>query len=44
MRLGARDGKVVEVLSGIRAGDLVVIEGASLLKAELAKSQFADED
>ena len=36
--LGRRDGTRVEVLSGLRAGDPVVVEQSYLVKADIEKS------
>lgn len=41
--LGARNARVVEVLSGLNAGERIVVENAYLLKSEFEKSKIADE-
>jgi cobalt-zinc-cadmium efflux system membrane fusion protein len=38
LTLGRRDGTRVEVLSGLRAGDAVVVEQSYLVKADIEKS------
>lgn len=38
LELGRRDGTQVEVLSGLRAGDAVVVEQSYLVKADIEKS------
>lgn len=38
VELGKRDGKQVEILSGIKAGDPVVVEQSYLVKADIEKS------
>ncbi len=38
VELGKRDGKQVEILSGIKAGDAVVVEQSYLVKADIEKS------
>jgi cobalt-zinc-cadmium efflux system membrane fusion protein len=42
--VGARSRDMVEILSGLEAGDQVVVQGAFTLKSELEKAGFADND
>jgi cobalt-zinc-cadmium efflux system membrane fusion protein len=42
VEIGARNGGMVTVKSGLEAGDEVVVEGAYALKARLLKSQIGD--
>ena len=42
VEVGARNGGMVTVKSGLEAGDEVVVEGAYALKARLLKSQIGD--
>jgi cobalt-zinc-cadmium efflux system membrane fusion protein len=44
VRVGERDSDNTEVLEGIQAGDLIVIEQSYLVKSDLEKSSVADED
>ena len=44
VRLGARDDRNVQVVSGLNAGDSYVAANSFLLKAELAKGQAPDQD
>ena len=44
MTLGAPVAGFVPVLSGLEAGELVVVEGSFLLKADLGKSSAEHED
>jgi membrane fusion protein, heavy metal efflux system len=44
VKLGARDNNLVQVLSGLNAGDRYVSLNSFLLKAELGKSQIGDQD
>jgi membrane fusion protein, heavy metal efflux system len=44
VKLGARDNNLVQVLSGLNAGDRYVSVNSFLLKAELGKSQIGDQD
>jgi cobalt-zinc-cadmium efflux system membrane fusion protein len=39
IRVGRSDGKMTEVLSGLRVGDELAVENAYLLKAELGRSE-----
>jgi cobalt-zinc-cadmium efflux system membrane fusion protein len=43
VKLGRSDGRMVEVLEGITAGDAVVIEGGFVLKAEQGKGEAEHE-
>ncbi len=43
VRLGAVTKDYVEVLSGLREGDRVVVQGGFFLKSELSKSAFGEE-
>ena len=38
VEVGKRDGEQVEILSGIKAGDQVVVEQSYLVKADIEKS------
>lgn len=38
MKLGARDAQQVQVVSGLTAGDAVVVEQSYLVKADIEKS------
>ncbi|MFH1070896.1 MAG: efflux RND transporter periplasmic adaptor subunit [Candidatus Glassbacteria bacterium] len=40
---GQRNGKLVEVISGVEAGEMIVAEGTFTLKSELSKADFAGE-
>lgn len=42
--LGTRDDKHVRVVKGLATGERVAVENAYLLKSELIKSQFAEEE
>ena len=42
VRLGRRGADFVEILSGVEAGDPIVVEGAFALKSELQKGAFGD--
>lgn len=42
--LGARNGGLVEVKAGLKAGELIVAEGAFLLKSEERKEEFGEEN
>ena len=43
LELGKRDAQQVEVLSGLRAGDDVVVEQSYLIKADIEKSGASHE-
>ena len=43
VRLGKRDGRQVEVLEGLDAGDAVVVEQSYLIKADIEKAGAAHE-
>jgi cobalt-zinc-cadmium efflux system membrane fusion protein len=43
VRIGARDARQVQVLSGLQAGDTVVVEQSYLVKADIEKSGAAHE-
>jgi cobalt-zinc-cadmium efflux system membrane fusion protein len=43
VRIGARDARQVQVLSGLQAGDMVVVEQSYLVKADIEKSGAAHE-
>ncbi len=43
MQLGKRDARNVEVLSGLRAGEQVVVEQSYLIKADIEKSGASHE-
>ena len=40
LRIGAQTDEIVEVIEGLSPGDLVVVEGAFLLKSEAAKEEM----
>jgi cobalt-zinc-cadmium efflux system membrane fusion protein len=40
VKLGARDGDVVEVVEGLTAGERVVVANAYLLKSEFERSKI----
>lgn len=42
VRLGRRGPDFVEIVSGLEAGDALVVEGAFALKAEMQKGEFGD--
>lgn len=42
--LGTRSGRLVEVKAGLKEGELIVAEGAFLLKSEERKEEFGEED
>jgi len=42
VKLGQRNSDYVEVLAGLTPGDTIVIEGAFVVKSQLAKSDFDD--
>ncbi len=42
--LGTRSGGLVEAKAGLKAGELIVAEGAFLLKSEERKKEFGEED
>ncbi len=42
--IGHSAGGLVEVLSGLRAGEDVVVDGVFTLKSVILKSQFAEEE
>lgn len=42
VQLGTRDGRMVEVIKGLRAGEQIAVENAYLLKGELEKSKIED--
>lgn len=44
VQVGIRSGDTVEIQSGLAQGDRVVTEGASVLKSELEKGSFGDND
>jgi cobalt-zinc-cadmium efflux system membrane fusion protein len=44
VRLGAQSDGWVEVLSGVKAGEQVVTQGAFMLKSELKKQEFKEEE
>ncbi len=44
IKLGQRDAHNAEVVSGVKAGDEVVVEQSYLVKADIEKSSIADED
>lgn len=44
VKLGQRDGRQVEVLDGVKAGDEIVVEESYLIKANIEKSSVADVD
>ena len=44
VELGERDNERVEILSGLLPGDKCVVENSFILKAELGKSEAADND
>jgi cobalt-zinc-cadmium efflux system membrane fusion protein len=44
VRLGAQSDGWVEVTSGVRAGEQVVTQGAFMLKSELKKQEFGEEE
>jgi cobalt-zinc-cadmium efflux system membrane fusion protein len=44
VKLGARDGNHVQVLSGLNPGDRYVSANSFLLKAELGKSEAGEQD
>jgi cobalt-zinc-cadmium efflux system membrane fusion protein len=41
--IGASDGQTSEIISGLAAGDLIVMQGSFTLKAELMKGSFGDD-
>jgi cobalt-zinc-cadmium efflux system membrane fusion protein len=44
VELGADDGAIVEITSGLRGGDAVVAQGAFLLKSEMLKASLKGDD
>ena len=44
VKLGQRDGRQVEVLDGVKAGDEIVVEESYLIKANIEKSSVEDTD
>lgn len=44
VRLGRRDGDVVEVLQGVSEGDVVVTSGAFTLRSELSRGELAEHE
>jgi cobalt-zinc-cadmium efflux system membrane fusion protein len=42
VRLGRRDGDVVEVLEGLDEGDTIVTSGAFTLRSELSRGELAE--
>lgn len=44
VKLGQRDGRQVEVLDGVKAGDEIVVEESYLIKANIEKSSVEDVD
>lgn len=44
VKLGRRDAERVEILEGLKAGELVVVEQSFLVKADIEKSTVEDED
>ena len=44
VKLGATSRNAVEVIDGLKPGDMVVTDGSFLLKSELDKSNLADQD
>lgn len=44
VKLGERDGRQVEVLNGVKAGDEIVVEQSYLIKANIEKSSVEEED
>lgn len=44
VRLGRRDGDVVEVLEGLAEGDVVVTAGAFTLRSELSRGELAEHE
>lgn len=44
VRLGRRDGDVVEVLEGLSEGDVIVTSGAFTLRSELSRGELAEHE
>jgi cobalt-zinc-cadmium efflux system membrane fusion protein len=44
VEVGQAQNELVEIRSGIKSGDIVVVKGSSYLKAELLKSSFGEEE
>jgi cobalt-zinc-cadmium efflux system membrane fusion protein len=42
VRLGRRDGKVVEIVSGLSEGERVAVTNSFILKSELGKTENAE--
>ena len=42
MRVGRRNAAYVEILDGLRAGEVYVAQGSFLVKAQLSKGSFDD--